>query len=114
LTSYGASECTAGANPCAGHVCTGGFTTFPIPLDASLPSQVPQQAGNFVVYNGSITTTTGYSTGGSGVTVTKLITISGVAASGSGTKDVLILYGGHLARHTQWILVPPGNNDGAK
>src|SRR5437899_3954896 len=52
LTTYSASEQTVLGSECAGHVCSGSPTTFPIPADPGLSYQIP---GVFTVYNGTIT-----------------------------------------------------------
>ncbi|MEX1073460.1 MAG: S8 family serine peptidase, partial [Chloroflexota bacterium] len=103
LSSFDRTEPAVG---CAGHVC-GAPTTFAIPSDGTLPAGA-QVSGMFTVYNGTMTATSSYTTAVVGGTTVKRLTISGVAASGSGTTDVLILYGGHLARENEW-----GPNNGA-
>jgi uncharacterized repeat protein (TIGR01451 family) len=57
------------------------------------------------VFNGAITNVSAYTTI-NGSTINKQLIISGVTASGGGTRDVLILFGGHLARENEW---GPGN-----
>ena len=61
--------------------------------------------GNFTVYNGAITNVSAYTTI-NGSTIYKQLIITGVTASGGGARDVLILFGGHLARENEW---GPGN-----
>src|SRR6185369_2073365 len=98
LGTYNASEPTVNGQECVNFNCGGAPTTYPIPLDPSITYQLP---GNFTVYNGSITNVSTYSIV-SGSTTEKQITISGVTASSGGARDVLILFGGHLARENEW------------
>jgi len=73
-------------------------------MDPALSYQLP---GAFTVYNGTITNVSAYTTL-SGSTIDKQLTITGVTDPGSSAKDVLILFGGHLARDNEW-----GLNNGA-
>jgi uncharacterized repeat protein (TIGR01451 family) len=98
LSTYNSSEPTVNGQACNNLNCSGVPTTFPIPADATLSYQLP---GNFTVYNGAITNVSTYTTV-TGSTVEKQLIISGVTASGGGAKDVLILFGGHLARENEW------------
>jgi uncharacterized repeat protein (TIGR01451 family) len=98
LASYNASEPTIMGQECVNFNCGGSPTTFPIPMDPTLSYQLP---GNFTVFNGAITNVSTYSIV-SGSTTEKQITISGTTASGGGAKDVLILFGSHLARENEW------------
>ena len=61
--------------------------------------------GNFTVYNGAITNISPYTTV-NGSAIIKQLVITGVTAAGGGAQDVLILFGGHLARENEW---GPGN-----
>jgi uncharacterized repeat protein (TIGR01451 family) len=93
---------------CAGHTCTSGPINAAIPTDTSLPAgaQIP---GSFTVFNGSITTAgPTYSTATVGGNTVKRLALTGSVAGTTGTKDVLLLYGGHLARENEW-----GTNNGA-
>jgi uncharacterized repeat protein (TIGR01451 family) len=98
LDTYNASEPTVNGHECDTFNCSGSPTTFPIPADSSLSYQLP---GYFTVFNGAITNVSTYSVI-SGSTIQKQLILSGVAASGGGAKDVLILFGGHLARENEW------------
>ncbi len=102
LATYDHTELGASGNGCSGYTC-GAATTYPIPMDTN--SNVPSGAqipGNFTVFNGAITSVSGYTTialgGGSS---RKQITLHGVAASG-GVQDVIILFGAHMARENEW------------
>jgi hypothetical protein len=100
LTTYNASDCAATAvtgHACDTYGCSTGPNTFPIPTDSSLPGglQIP---GSFTVYNGAVTNVSTYSTI-NGSTIAKQLTISGTSA---GSGDILILWGGHLARYQDW------------
>ncbi len=102
LGTYNASERTVNGQACNNFNCSEPPTTFPIPTDSSLSYQLP---GNFTVYNGAITNVSAYTTV-NGSTVAKQLIITGVTTAGGGAKDVLILFGGHLARENEW---GPGN-----
>jgi hypothetical protein len=61
-----------------------------------------QLPGNFTVYNGTMT---GASYGAdiiNGGNITKQIILTGVTDPGGSAKDVLIVYGAHLGRQTDW------------
>jgi len=102
LGTYNASEPTVNGHQLDGFNCSEPPTLFPIPADPSLAYQLP---GNFTVYNGEITDVSAYSVV-NGSTISKELTITGVTAPGTGARDVLILFGGHLARENEW---GPGN-----
>jgi uncharacterized repeat protein (TIGR01451 family) len=102
LGTYNASEPTVNGRVLEGFNCSEAPTIFPIPADASLSYQLP---GNFTVYNGAITDVSAYSVV-NGSTICKQLTITGITTPTGGAKDVLILFGGHLARENEW---GPGN-----
>jgi len=104
LDTYNASEQSVVGQECTNHICSGAPTTFPVPMDPALSYQLP---GAFTVYNGTITNVSTYTTL-SGSTIDKQLTITGVTDPGGSAKDVLILFGGHLARDNEW-----GLNNGA-
>src|ERR1051326_2503994 len=95
LTTYNTSELNVSGHECDGGSCSGSANTFSIPADGSLTYQI---AGVFTVLNGSVTGVSGYSTTSTGSSVTKSLTISGTSTGG----DVIVLFGGHLARDNEW------------
>src|SRR5438067_3469255 len=59
ITSF--DRTVTSADPCAGVTGCGGPSTFAIPTDSNVTGAgVSQIAGNFTLYNGTITSTTGY------------------------------------------------------
>src|ERR1051325_1466078 len=95
LTTYNTSELNVSGHECDGGSCSGSANTFSIPADGSLTYQI---AGVFTVLNGSVTGGSGYRTASTGSSVTKSLTISGTSTGG----DVIVLFGGHLARDNEW------------
>ena len=101
LASYNAS--VANANVLAGVTSAGSPLQWPIPADASLVSGA-QMAGVLTTYNiGSLSF--GAYTLVNGV---KVLPVTFTVASGSGSKNVVIAYGGHLASAGVW-----GANNGS-
>ncbi|PYI79676.1 MAG: hypothetical protein DME26_22990, partial [Verrucomicrobia bacterium] len=99
LTTYNLGEPTVNGFECFNQTCVGSPTTTPIPSDPSLPpgTQLP---GVFTVYNGSITSVSGYSLIVGSHQQHKSITIRGTG--GSGASDVVILVGLHMASLVNW------------
>ncbi len=108
LASFNQTVPLTNTDACAGHTCTGAPSLTAIPTDTSLPAgaQIP---GSFTVFNGSITTAgPTYSTATVGGNTVKRLALTGSVAGTTGTRDVLLVYGGHLARENEW-----GTNNGA-
>ena len=108
LATFNQTVVLTNADACADHTCTGSPSLTTIPTDPSLPAgaQIP---GSFTVFNGSITTAgPTYSTATVGGNTVKRLALTGTVAGTTGTKDVLLVYGGHLARENEW-----GTNNGA-
>jgi len=97
LATYNATEASVNGFECAGITCGSPVTTFPIPIDPSLPAGAQLLNQFFTVYGGAITNVSAYTTAGG----TKRITLTGYTATG-GAQDVVILFGGHLARENEW------------
>ncbi|HEY6193143.1 MAG TPA: Ig-like domain repeat protein, partial [Bacteroidota bacterium] len=96
LSTANATESSENGHDCDPSGCINPPNLFPIPTDPALSYQIP---GNFKVYNGAITSAGIYTTALSGGMTSKLLTISGTA---SPTGDVVIVFGGHLARDNEW------------
>src|SRR5262249_55983678 len=79
--------------------CVTGPTTRAIPTDSSLPAGVQILNQLFTVYNGVITNVSAYSVQ-NGSTDVKQLTLSGTTSAIG--KNVLILFGAHLARDQDW------------
>jgi len=92
------------SNPCIGvSGCSlGTSTTFPIPADPQVTGQgVPQIAGNFTLFNGTITNVSAYSyANGAGFVGDKSarITVSFTAS----TANPVLAWGGHIATRQDW------------
>jgi hypothetical protein len=86
-----------GIDPCAGIASCGSASTWPIPTDGTLPAgaQIP---GSLTAYNVSSLSFGSY-TLASGL---KSILVTFTVAGTSGNRNVVIAYGGHLAREAEW------------
>jgi hypothetical protein len=91
------------ANPCAGvSGCGGSPTTFPIPVDSNVTTAgVTQIAGNFTMYNGTITSASAYTLSGTyaGDSSTR-ITLNFTA----GSATPVLAWGGHISTRANWGL----------
>lgn len=110
LTSFDRTESTA--NPCSGVAncnLAGPFSTFAIPVDANVTNgsdgmngtsdDIAQIAGNFTLFNGTITSVSAYTLGGSfaGNSQTS-VTINFTAT----TPNPVLAWGGHISTRADW------------
>jgi len=110
LTSFDRTE--TNANPCSGVAncnLAGPFTTMPIPVDANVTNgadgingssdDISQISGNFTLFNGTITSVSAYTLGGSfaGNSQTS-ITINFTAS----TPNPVLAWGGHISTRADW------------
>lgn len=110
LTSFDRTETTA--NPCSGVAncnLAGPFSTFPIPVDSNVTNgadgingssdDITQVSGNFTLFNGTITSVSGYTLGGSfaGNSQTS-ITINFTAS----TPNPVLAWSGHISTRADW------------
>jgi len=100
LTTY--TRTVTSADACAGRTGCGSPSTFPIPVDPNVTGGgVTPVAGNFTLYNGTISSVSSYSLTGSysGDSSTS-ITITFTATGSSAT----LAWGGHIASRADWGL----------
>jgi hypothetical protein len=102
LGSYN-NTITSGADPASGVTGAGSPTTFSIPVDPSLPSGVQNLYGTasthlVTAYNVSSLSFGSYSLASG----QKAITLTYTVAAGTGNKNVVIAFGGHLANDNDW------------
>jgi Prealbumin-like fold domain len=98
LTTF--NRTVSAANPCAGVSGCGSPTTFAIPQDPNVTGAgVTPVAGNFTLYNGTITAASAYTLSGaySGNSSTR-ITITFTAS----TASPVLAWGGHIATRLNW------------
>ncbi len=100
LTSFNRTVTTA--NPCAGVSSCGSPSTFAIPTDPQVSGAgVTQVAGNFTLFDGTITSVSAYSypdgSGFAGDTSAR-ITITFTASQ----PDPVLAWGGHIATRADW------------
>ena len=112
LTGFDRTETLAmGNNPCSGVAgCSlGTFTTFPIPTDPKVTAgfdQIPgngdditQIPGNFILFGGTITGVSGYTTTGSyGGDSHTTITVTFTANA----TNMVLSWGGHIGTRSDW------------
>src|SRR5919109_1236077 len=103
LGSYNHTVNSPPPDPCAGVAGCGSASTWSIPADPSLPPGA-QNPGVLTTYNISALTFGPYSLSGGVKTLPVTFTVS----PGGGSRNVVMAYGGHLARETEW-----GFNNGA-
>lgn len=94
VTSYNRTE---SADPCIGVTGCGSPSTYAIPTDSNVT--VPQAAGNFTLFNGTINSVSGYTLTGSyaGDSSTQ-ITINFTANN----STPVLAWGGHIAAESDW------------
>ncbi|MGH3372574.1 MAG: SdrD B-like domain-containing protein, partial [Nocardioidaceae bacterium] len=96
LTTYDRTI-TSGVTSCSGFTCPGSPTTVAIPADTTVPP-AGRPAGVFTIYNATITGLSAYSFDGG----KRQIDVTYQVTSGGGPKDVVLLFGAHLARQNEW------------
>ena len=107
LTSFDRTSTTA--NPCFGVSGCGAPMEYHIPSDSNITNAgVTQVSGNFTLYNGVITSVSGYttSTSNSGSDASESITIDFTASN----STPVLAWGGHIASQIDWGV---GNSAGA-
>ena len=93
----GGADACVNVDPCSAP------TTAPIPLDPTLTAANPgiQPAGNFTIWNGTITDVSDYTTTGTYATTSDTsITLTYTANA----EDVVIAFGGHISSRVDWSL----------
>jgi hypothetical protein len=109
LTSWDRNV-AGGSDPCSGVTGCGSPSTFPIPADPNVTGANPPVtpvAGNFTLYNGTISSVSPYSLSGSYAGNSKTsITITFTATA----ANPVLAWGGHIATQQNWGLGSSAGN----